>query len=82
MAYRGDMSGKFWWFLAGIGAGSVVALLWAPRSGRETRRYISRSVEGAGEYLTEHGQEIMDKGREFAGEAAHLVARGRKLARV
>ena len=82
MACRGDMSGEFWWFLAGIGAGSVVALLCAPRSGRETRRHISRSVEGAGDYLTEHAQEIVDKGREFVGEAAHLVARGRKLARV
>jgi hypothetical protein len=39
-------------------------------------------VEGAGDYLAEHGQEIVDKGREFVGEAAHLVARGRKLARV
>jgi len=82
MACCGDMSGKFCWFLAGIAAGSVVALLFAPRSGRETRRYISKSVEGAGDYLTEHGQEIVDKGREFVGEAADLVARGRKLARV
>lgn len=81
MAYRGDMRGKFWWFLVGIGVGSAVALLYAPRSGRDTRRHLTRSVEEAGDYLTEHGQDIIDKGRAFVEEAADLVERGRKFAR-
>lgn len=82
MAYRGDLGGKFLWFMVGIGAGAVVALLYAPLSGRETRRYITRRAEKAGDYLTEQGQEILDRGREFVEEAADLVEKGRKFARV
>lgn len=81
MACRGDMEGKFVWFLVGIGIGASVALLYAPRTGRDTRRYLSRRAEEAGDYITEQGQEILDRGGEFLKEVAALVERGRKLTR-
>jgi gas vesicle protein len=79
MACRGDFGARFTWFLLGIGVGSVVALLYAPSSGRETRRLITKRAEEAGDFITE---EIIDRGKEFVEDATKLVEKTRKLAAV
>jgi gas vesicle protein len=69
------------WFLAGLGVGALVGILYAPKSGRETREVIAdRTREGA-EYLrnrtqqaAEHVSALVDKGKEQAGD---YVDRGR-----
>lgn len=55
---RGDAAGYLGWFLFGAAVGAVVALLTAPRPGRETR-----------ELLTERGQEMARRAQEWAGHA-------------
>ena len=40
-------------FLIGLSAGAIVALLYAPKTGKETRRYISRRVD--------RGRELMER---------------------
>ena len=79
-------NGKFVWFVAGAAIGATVALLYAPQSGRETRRIIKRKTKEGREALTESGREWMDKGRELyekglrvADEAAELMERGRRI---
>lgn len=63
---------SFLWFLAGLGLGAVVGVLYAPKSGRETREDIRQRAEEGREYLMnrarqgrEQAQEWMDKGREM-----------------
>lgn len=82
-----DRSGRFVWFLAGAAAGAAAALLFAPQSGRKTRRYLCRKAGEGREALAEAGEEILNRSREFvergrqlAGEAGDLLERGRKLA--
>jgi gas vesicle protein len=79
---------KLNWFLAGAALGAGVALLYAPKSGRDTRRLISRKAEESKEAIAETGKEvyergkdIYEKGRKVADEAAELFERGRKLVR-
>ncbi len=70
-----DDGSKLGWFLLGAGLGAIVALLFAPKSGRElrediadtTRRGVDRASEG---YQTakERARELADKGREKASE--------------
>jgi gas vesicle protein len=74
------------WFLAGAAVGAAVALLYAPHSGRDTRKYISKTTEkskdaiaGSGKELVDKGKELYDRGRALADEAADLFERGRKL---
>jgi len=56
---------KFAYFALGLGVGLVIGVLFAPKSGEETRQYI-RSKAGEGkEYLKKRTEEI----RESAGEA-------------
>lgn len=81
-----DAVGKFGWFLMGAVIGAGVALLYAPKTGRDTRKLISKKTEEGREVLSEtsrevidRGREIYDKGRQIADDAAELFERGRKL---
>jgi len=80
--------GKLGWFVAGAVLGGAVALLYAPKSGRETRDFISKKSGEGKEALAEtsrdvydKGREIYDKGKQIADDAADLFERGRRLVR-
>jgi gas vesicle protein len=68
-----DRSGSsFLWFLAGLGVGAVVGVLYAPRSGDETRDVLlSKAQEGS-----ERVRQQARKAREQAGD---WVDRGRDV---
>ncbi len=79
-------SSKLIWFLTGAAIGAVIALVYAPASGKETRRLIrKRTEEGrdaladAGKEILERGKEYYEKGRKIAEEAAEVLERGKKL---
>ena len=56
-----DRSNKLIWFLAGLGVGSVTALLYAPKSGRATRQALATQVEDGREYLASLGRNARDQ---------------------
>ncbi len=65
MSERGK--GEFWAFAAGLLAGGVVALLYAPAKGEETRKKIMETAED-----TYHkGEDIYDKSRTEAEKIYH-----------
>ena len=70
------------WFLAGLGVGALVGILYAPKSGRETREDIATGAREGTEYLrartrqaAEEVSNIVDKGKAQVGE---YVERGRE----
>ena len=74
------------WFLTGAILGATAALLYAPKSGKDTRQYIAdktqqskEAVETAGSDVVEAGREMFDRGRKLVEDAADLFDRGRKL---
>ncbi len=58
------------WFLAGVTVGVAGAILYAPRSGRETREALGETTRRSRERLEKTGREFYEHGRRFAGEAA------------
>jgi gas vesicle protein len=71
------------WLLVGLGIGALVGILYAPKSGRETREDIARGAREGTEYLstrakqaTEHVGTLVDKGKDQVGE---YVERGRRF---
>jgi gas vesicle protein len=79
-------NGKFGWFLAGAVIGASIGLLYAPNSGKDTRKYIGRTtkdgqkaMEASGRELMDKGKELYDRGKEIAEDAANLFERGRRL---
>jgi gas vesicle protein len=86
MADEIDDNSKFAWFLAGAVIGAAAALLYAPKSGKDTRKYITSStkegreaMEASGKELMDRGKELYDRGKKIAEDAADLFERGRKL---
>ena len=70
------------WFLAGLGVGALVGILYAPKSGRETREDLIAGAREGTEYLrartrqaAEQMGDLVDKGKEQVGE---YVERGRE----
>jgi gas vesicle protein len=83
-----EEGGKLGWFVAGAILGGAVALLYAPKSGKETREFINKKTSQGKEALAETSKEVLDKGREIydkgkqiADDAADLFERGRRLVR-
>jgi gas vesicle protein len=60
------------WFLAGLGFGTVVAILYAPKSGRETREAIVTGVDDGRKYLASLGRNARD-------QVSDWVASGKKI---
>jgi gas vesicle protein len=47
-------------FLLGLGVGVAVGMLFAPKSGEETRELIKNKAGESGEYLKQRGAELKD----------------------
>jgi gas vesicle protein len=65
-----DDSSSFGWFLAGVGLGALVGVLYAPKSGSETRDALRARAEEGRDY-------VRDRAREAKREAADWADRGR-----
>ncbi len=81
-------SGRFTWFLIGAALGAACALLYAPKTGKETRNLITQKAQEAGDAVTgtsrdlyERGRDVYGKGKQVVDDAAALFDRGRKLVR-
>src|SRR5437764_13973698 len=73
------------WFLTGTALGVTAALLFAPKSGRETRQYLTdkaqqgkEAVETASQDIVETSRDMFERGRKLVEDAADLFDRGRK----
>jgi gas vesicle protein len=67
-----DNGNSFVWFLAGLGVGALVGVLYAPRSGSETREALRSKAEEGREY-------VKSRAREAREQASGWVDRGRDV---
>jgi gas vesicle protein len=58
-------SSGFSWFLAGLGIGSLIGVLYAPKSGQETRDELVAGALGKTEYIKQRGREVGDQVSEY-----------------
>ena len=79
-------------FVLGVGVGVIVGLLFAPKTGEETRELLKNKADEGKEYLRKRGaelresaSEIIDRGREVVGRQkdtlAEAVAAGKQAYR-
>jgi gas vesicle protein len=64
---------KVSFFLVGLGIGALVGILFAPKSGEETREFLSAKADEGREYAQR-------KARELRERADELVERGKDVA--
>ena len=75
------MGEKLLYFLSGLGIGATVALLWAPKSGSETRADLTDSLAEGREYVRQQASDINDalagtiqRGKEVVRETSKMAA--------
>lgn len=61
-------------FLFGAVVGAAVALLYAPRTGKETRAHLKKMTEDFVEDAGEKGTELRNKGKKFVEEGKIRVS--------
>jgi len=65
-------SNSFVWFLAGLGLGALAGVLYAPRSGSETREALRARAEEGREY-------VRGRARDAREQASQWADRGREV---
>src|ERR1043166_1133030 len=74
-------SDKFLYFLAGAGIGAAFALLFAPKSGRETRELIARTATDGRAFLSSKVSEgrnyVEGTGRKMSDEFSSFVEKSK-----
>ena len=64
---------SFVWFLAGLGLGALAGVLYAPRSGSETRDVIRARAEEGREYVKNRAREARDQASAWADRGREVV---------
>src|SRR5580704_6487186 len=79
-ARRRHMGKNFGYFLAGVGIGTLVGVLTAPRSGEETRDYLSKRADEGRQYaqrkareLRERAEDFVERGKQVASDQKDLI---------
>lgn len=82
MAEENGKSYGLAWFLAGLGVGALIGILYAPKSGRETREDIANSAHEGSEYLRARTKQAAEEVSAFVDKSkqqvAEYVERGRE----
>jgi gas vesicle protein len=68
-------------FLIGLGAGAMAALVLAPKTGKQFRRDLKRGYEDAVDKVQDWGEEAQDRVRDMADRGAGMAADLRDAAR-
>lgn len=64
---------SFVWFLAGLGLGALAGVLYAPRSGSETREAIRARAEEGREYVRGRAKEAREQASQWADRGRDVL---------
>lgn len=60
--------------MAGLGMGAVLGLIFAPQSGKQTRRFLSKNAQKGADSTTAAVKKVRDRAENFAEQASEQVA--------
>src|ERR1019366_4039562 len=66
-------SNSFVWFLAGLGLGALAGVLYAPRSGSETREALRARAEEGRDYVRNRAGEARDQASQWPDKGRDVV---------
>ena len=66
-------SNSFVWFLAGLGLGALAGVLYAPRSGSETREALRVRAEEGRDYVRNRAREAREQAAQWADKGRDVV---------
>ena len=64
---------SFVWFLAGLGLGALAGVLYAPRSGAETREALRQRAEEGRDYVRNRARDAREQAEKWADRGREVV---------
>jgi gas vesicle protein len=72
----GDNAGsKVSFFLVGLGIGALIGILFAPKSGEETRDYLSSKADEGREYAQRKARELRERAEDLIERSKEIMAK-------
>src|SRR5271167_702167 len=66
---------KVSFFLVGLGIGALVGILFAPKSGEETREYLSAKADEGKEYAQKKARELRERAEDLIERSKEIMSR-------
>jgi gas vesicle protein len=66
---------KISFFLVGLGIGALVGILFAPKSGEETREYLSQRADEGREYAQRKARELRERAEDLVERSKQAASR-------
>jgi gas vesicle protein len=76
-ASMADEGGKFSYFAFGLGLGLAIGVLFAPKSGEETREFLRAKTDEGKEYLRRRSEELREQATDAIERGKATVSRQR-----
>jgi gas vesicle protein len=65
---------SFLWFLAGIGIGTAVGVLFAPKTGQETRDSLLSAAEESRDRVQERARRVQEQAQQWAERGKEVIS--------
>jgi gas vesicle protein len=70
-----NVGSKVSFFLVGLGIGALVGILFAPKSGEETREYLSSRAEEGRDFAQKKARELRERAEDLIERSKEIMAR-------
>jgi gas vesicle protein len=70
-----QVGSKVTYFLVGLGVGALVGVLFAPKSGEETREFLSKKADDGRDYAQRKARELRERADELIEQSKDVAAR-------
>jgi gas vesicle protein len=70
-----NVGSKISYFMVGLGVGALLGILFAPKSGEETREYLSQKAEEGKEYAQRKARELKERAEDLIERSKGVATR-------
>lgn len=72
-----NVGAKVSYFLVGLGIGALVGILFAPKSGEETREYLTSKADEGRDYAQKKARELRERAEDLIERSKEIMARSK-----
>jgi len=72
-----NVGSKVTYFLVGLGVGALVGILFAPKSGEETREYLSQKADEGRDFAQRKAKELRERADDLIERSKDAANRGK-----
>jgi gas vesicle protein len=72
-----NVGSKVTYFLVGLGVGALVGILFAPKSGEDTREYIAKKADEGRDFAQRKAKELRERADDLIERSKDAASRGK-----